>query len=114
MEAMSQINKYEITTLYGKYEEKHIINALTAQDAIVQFKVKMNNDRYKIYNIEPWIQVWTGEQIIKMSELLKNRNERKQNNAQVLCGSALLASLGSSKTEFNRIKRFVSSFWPSK
>jgi hypothetical protein len=61
MEIMSQINKYEITTLHGKHEQKHIIHALTAQDAIVQFKVKIDCDRYKIVNIEPWVQQWTGE-----------------------------------------------------
>jgi hypothetical protein len=58
---MSQINKYEITTLHGGNKQKHIVNALTAQDAIVQFKVKFDCDVYKIVNIEPYVQVWTSE-----------------------------------------------------
>lgn len=62
MEIMSAINKYEITILWNKKEEKHIVNALTAQDAITQFKVKMDNVKpCNIINIEPWVQQWTGE-----------------------------------------------------
>lgn len=79
---MSQIHEYEITTLYGRYEEKHIINALTAQDAIVQFKVKMNNDRYKIINIEPYVKVWTGEEIIRMNRLIEQSKIRNKQKCQ--------------------------------
>jgi hypothetical protein len=74
---MSQINKYEITTLYGKHEQKHIVNALTAQDAITQFKVKMDNVKpCNIINIEPYQQVFTGEQIIRMNQLREQVGQR--------------------------------------
>ena len=73
---MSQINKYEITTLHGKHEQKHIVNALTAQDAIVQFKVKFDCDVYKIVNIEPWVQVWTGQDYISFVNSQNKIRER--------------------------------------
>ena len=73
---MSEINKYEITTLHGKHEQKHIIHALTAQDAITQFKVKIDCDIYKIVNIEPYQQVFTGEEIIARMNLHKELTQK--------------------------------------
>lgn len=77
------IHKYEITTLHGKYEEKHIVNAITAHDAITQFQVKTDCDYYKITNIEPYVKKYTGEEIIRMNELhkkyiLKHKEEKQQ------------------------------------
>jgi len=80
---MSEINRYEITTLHGKVEQKHIVNALTAQDAITQFKVKIGNIKTcNIINIEPWVRVYTGEEIIRMNELTERVRLRQLKRKQ--------------------------------
>lgn len=77
-----EINIYEITTLHGKDEQKHIVNALTAQDAIVQLRVKINCDLYKIVDIKPWVKVYTVEEIIRMNELSERVRLRRSQQKQ--------------------------------
>jgi hypothetical protein len=81
---MSQINKYEITILWNDKQEKHIVNALTAQDAITQFKVKMDNVKpCNIIDIKPYEEVLTGEQIIRMNQLSERIRQEKQSEKKL-------------------------------
>lgn len=101
---MSQINKYEITTLHGKHEQKHIIHALTAQDAIVQFKVKIDCEMYKIVNIKPWVQQWTVEDYMNFvnaqNRIRERIQEQKKPNSPEPLKASVLDKIRSSVKDF--------------